>query len=33
MKKVHESYFAYKKTHDRWSAIGETEYLTHVQPV
>ena len=32
VKKVHESYFAYKKVHDRWSAIGETEYLTHVQP-
>ena len=32
-KKVHESYFGYKKVHDKWSAIGETEFLTHVQPV
>jgi TRAP-type mannitol/chloroaromatic compound transport system substrate-binding protein len=33
VKKVHESYFNYKKVHDRWSSISETEYLTHVQPV
>ena len=33
VKKVHESYFGYKKIHDQWSRIGETEYLTHVQPV
>ncbi len=33
VKKVHESYFGYKKKHDRWSAVGETEFLTHVQPV
>lgn len=32
-KKVHESYFGYKKVHDQWSAIGETEFLVHVQPV
>jgi TRAP-type mannitol/chloroaromatic compound transport system substrate-binding protein len=33
VRKVHESYFNYKKTHDKWSSIGETEYLTHVQPL
>jgi TRAP-type mannitol/chloroaromatic compound transport system substrate-binding protein len=32
-KKVHDSYFNYKKTHDKWSAIGETQYLTRVQPL
>jgi TRAP-type mannitol/chloroaromatic compound transport system substrate-binding protein len=33
VKKVHDSYYGYKKIHDKWSAIGETEYLTNVQPV
>ena len=33
VKKVHDAYYGYKKVHDQWSAIGETEYLTHVQPV
>jgi len=32
-KKVHDAYFAYKRVHDRWSGIGETEFLRHVQPV
>src|SRR5690606_23469176 len=31
VKKVHDSYFAFKKTHDHWNQISETTFQTTVR--